>query len=98
MQIERRHERSSKSWLALQHLLRRRAPEGAVIGDDQGLTIAAHGVPDEDVDRIAAELVLSPESAVTRTAGVTLHLYAPSLGRAEQASLGQAVRRIFETT
>lgn len=98
MQVERRQHRSSKSWLALQHLLRQRAPEGAVLGDDHGLTLASYGVPEEDVDRIAAELVLIPEAAVTQTSGITVYLYAPSLAPSEQASLGQAVSRIFETT
>lgn len=100
MNMERREMRSENPWLAVGHLFAKRVPEGALLADDQGLPLVAHGLPQDEVERMAAELVRDDrEGPSVRTGfGLDVRLYAPSLEaketRALTADLGRILARV----
>lgn len=97
MNLERREIRSENPWLAVAHLFAKRAPAGAVLADDQGLPLVAHGLPQDEVERQAAELVRGDRTAPTvRTGfGLDARLYAPSLADSETRALTADLGRIL---
>lgn len=96
MNMERREMRSENPWLAVGHLFAKRAPEGALLADDQGLPLVAHGLPQDEVERRAAELVRDDHGALVRTGfGLDVRLYAPTLEAAETRALTVDLGRIL---
>ncbi len=98
MDIERRELRSAKPWLAVGHLFAKRAPQGALLADDQGLPLVAHGVAEHEVERHAAELLRSDAPVVRTGSGLGVRLYAPTLTgdatRALSADLARILSRV----
>ncbi len=97
MNLERREIRSENPWLAVGHLLAKRAPEGALLADDQGLPLVAHGLPQDEAERQAAELLRADRKvASVRTGfGLDARIYAPSLAASETHALAADLGRIL---
>jgi hypothetical protein len=59
--IERRKNRSENTWTA-------------VLSDEQGLPIVASGIPDNEIERAAAELLRSHQASIVTGTGISLRL------------------------
>jgi hypothetical protein len=73
--IERRKNRSENTWTSLENLFATRVPFGtAVLSDEQGLPIVASGIPDNEIERAAAELLRSHQASIVTGTGISLRL------------------------
>lgn len=98
MIAERRKNRSQNLWTSLENLFAARIPFGtAVLSDEQGLPIAATGIPSNEVDRAAAELVRSHRVSIMTGTGIPLRLGTTGLDERGLERLRADVGRMLAT-
>lgn len=94
--IERRKNRSQNTWTSLENLFATRVPFGtAVLSDEQGLPIVASGIPDNEIERAAAELLRSHQASIVTGTGISLRLGTTGIDAQGLEGLRSDVTRIL---